>query len=144
MKRVAQKGLTLIETMIVVAIIGIVISIAIPAWQDHTVRTKLNEAAHHANEVRTALGIACLEGNLTGADNASLGLESPTAYSAGHAKSIAAAGISATEGTVTITLESIDGVVREGQTIVFTGACGAEGMRWSVTGSVLPKYLPKS
>ena len=144
MKRVAQKGLTLIETMIVVAIVGIVISIAIPAWQDHTVRLKLKEAAHHANAVRTALGIACMEGRLAGADNASLGLESATAYSGEYAKSVAAAGVSSTQGTVTITLDSIDGVVREGQTIVFTGACDAEGMRWSVTGSVLPKYLPKS
>ena len=143
-KRAGRKGLTLIETMIVVAIIGIVISVAMPAWQDHSVRVKLGEAAHHADAVRAALGTACLEGELTGADNASLGLEPATAYSGEHASSVAAAGVSSTEGTVTITLESIDGVVREGQTIVFTGACSAEGMRWTVSGSVLPKYLPKS
>ena len=143
MKRVCQRGLTLIETMIVAAIIGIVISVAIPVWQDHTVRVKLREAARDADAVRTALGIACLEGKLSGADNESLGLESATAYSGEYATSVAAAGVSSTEGTVTITLESIDGVVRSGQTIVFTGACGAEGMRWTVSGSVLPKYLPK-
>ena len=144
MKRVAQKGLTLIETMIFVAIVGIVISVAIPAWQDHTVRVKLREAAQHANAVRAALGIACLAGELTGADNASLGLESATAYSGKYARSVAAAGVSSTKGTVTITLESVDGVVRDGQTIVFTGACSADGMRWTVSGSVPPKYLPKS
>ena len=143
MKRVCQRGLTLIETMIVAAIIGIVISVAIPVWQDHTVRVKLREVARDADAVRTALGIACLEGELSGADNESLGLESATAYSGEYATSVAAAGVSSTEGTVTITLESIDGVVRAGQTIVFTGACGAEGMRWTVSGSVLPKYLPK-
>ena len=144
MKRAAQTGLTLIETMIVVAIIGILISVAIPAWQDHTTKVKLREAVNDANAVRTALGIACLEGNLSGADNASLGLEPATAYSGRYTKGVAAAGVSSTEGTVTISLESIDGVVREGQTIVYTGACGAEGMRWTITGTVPQKYLPTS
>ena len=144
MKRVAQKGLTLIETMIIVAIIGILISAAIPAWQDHVVRTKVREAADRANPLRTALGIACSEGTLSGASNASLGLEPAAAYSGSYAREIAAVGAGPTEGSVTITLEPIDGVVQEGQTIIYTGVCGADGMSWIVTGTVLPKYLPKS
>ena len=143
MKRVAQEGLTLIKLMIVIAIIGILASMAIPAYQDHAVRTKVREAADRANPVRTALGIACSEGSLSGVDNASLGLEPAGAYAGLSARSIAAAGVSTNEGTVTIVLESIDGVIREDQTIVYTGTCNAGRMSWTVAGDILPKYLPK-
>ena len=59
-----QKGFTLIELMIVVAIIGILAAVAIPAYQDYTVRAKIQEAVNLSNPHRTSLGIACSEGAL--------------------------------------------------------------------------------
>ena len=144
MARAVQRGLTIIELMIIVAIIGILVSVAIPAYQDYTVREKVREAANLANPMRAALGIACLQGNLSGADNASLGFSSASGYSGDYTRSVAAAGLSSTEGVVTITLDAIGGVIGDGRKIVYTGACGAGGMSWTVGGDVPSKYLPET
>ena len=55
MKRTMQKGFTLIELMIVVAIIGILAAVALPAYQDYTIRAKMTEVILAASQCRTSI-----------------------------------------------------------------------------------------
>lgn len=55
MKRTIQKGFTLIELMIVVAIIGILAAVALPAYQDYTVRARMSEVILAASSCRTSI-----------------------------------------------------------------------------------------
>ncbi|GAC1330198.1 MAG: pilin [Steroidobacteraceae bacterium] len=62
----AQKGFTLIELMIVVAIIGILAAIAIPAYQDYTVRAKVTEGIGAAASAKTAIAEAFQSNDMAG------------------------------------------------------------------------------
>ena len=143
--KAVQKGFTLIELMIVVAIIGILAAVAIPAYQDYTIRAKIQEAVNLSNPHRTALGIACSEGAMSAATQITdLGLATDTAYNAKYTTTIAAVGGTSTNGTVTLTMKGIGTSVTAGDTIIYEGVCGSGGLQWSVTGSIATKFRPKT
>ena len=73
MKKI-QQGFTLIELMIVVAIIGILAAIAIPAYQDYTIRAQVTEGLNLASSVKASVGESFADRGVWPADNAALGI----------------------------------------------------------------------
>ena len=100
--RNVQKGFTLIELMIVVAIIGILAAVALPAYQDYTVRARVSEALVQASAAKATIG----ENAANGSSDLTLGL---TAIS------------TATANVSTLTAASSTGII----TVVTTSKAGA-------------------
>jgi type IV pilus assembly protein PilA len=91
MKRTLQKGFTLIELMIVVAIIGILAAIALPAYQDYTVRARVSELLLAASGARTSVTEICQLNNSCGGVSAAATAAIPVTSS----RWVASGGVSA-------------------------------------------------
>ncbi|EMT3084354.1 pilin, partial [Neisseria gonorrhoeae] len=102
-----QKGFTLIELMIVIAIVGILAAVALPAYQDYTARAQVSEAILLAEGQKSAVTEYYLNNGKWPADNGAAGVASPGEIKGKYVQSVTVA-----NGVVTAEMKS-DGVNKE-------------------------------
>jgi type IV pilus assembly protein PilA len=137
MKRSMQKGFTLIELMIVVAIIGILAAVALPAYQDYTVRAKVSEVMLAASSAKTAVSEAAATNSALPAV-ASVDVQTQSSkYVSGVAYAI-----SGSNGVITATAQGDTNM--NGKNITMTGTYLSGQMTWVCGGTMDSKYRPSS
>jgi len=137
MKRL-QQGFTLIELMIVVAIVGILAAIALPAYQDYVVRSKMSEAEAAIAACKTSVSeyLSTHAGTLP-ADVTAAGCSQQTTQYVANGVNVAAGVISATSQNT--------GASPECQLILTPTVNGAEVTTWTGTfGACAAKYVPST
>jgi len=147
-RRNVQQGFTLIELMIVVAIIGILAAVALPAYQDYTVRAKVSELILAASSCRTTITeVTQTSASLPTAGN--WGCENTS----GTSQYVASVN-TGTGGIITVTARNIAQITSPNNTLTLTPStsttattapqAGETISRWICSGTISVKYLPGS
>ena len=132
-----QKGFTLIEIMVTIAILGILASIAIPAYQDYTVRARVTEGLNLAAAAKLAVSETAMSNNQLPVNQAATGYESPAAT-----ENVSSIVIEDKTGAIMITYSPKAG---DG-TLELTPSLQAHGeITWTCKGGTLAaKYRPSN
>jgi len=142
MKKI-QKGFTLIELMIVVAIVGILAAIALPAYQDYIARSKVSEAMGFLDGAKVSVAeYRATNGRLpTTADEA--GISTTDLANAKYTKSMAYA-----DGQISAVLKDVNTALNDKSVILTASIAGSDGViGWTCGTTALPaayKYLPST
>ena len=140
MKRSIQKGFTLIELMIVVAIIGILAAVALPAYQDYTARAQVSEAFSLASGQKGAVAEYYSNQGVMPTTNASAGIPTNTDIKGKYVKQVDIG----TSGIITATMQA-SGVGKdlENMTLILAPVVNNGSIDWNCTGgTIVAKHRP--
>ena len=133
----AQKGFTLIELMIVIAIIGILAAIAIPAYTDYTTRARVSEAMTTASSMKATVSENIISNNGIGT-NSCVGVNQFTSGASGATKNVDSATCDASNGKITVTTTS----AAKSVPIILTPTYNGGNVEWECTTTADKKYVP--
>jgi type IV pilus assembly protein PilA len=145
-----QQGFTLIELMIVVAIIGILAAVAIPAYQDYTIRSQVSEGMSLAAGAKTAIAEFVNQRGTFPSSNSEAGLATKSQISGNYVSSV---DVGATTGAITVTYGNQVNDTVDSNTLVISALTSPGGISWnckaasassSPKGDIPAKYTPTS
>ena len=139
--KIVQQGFTLIELMIVVAIIGIIALLAIPLYQNYLIRAQVAEGLNLIGPLKAAIVEFHEEGGAFPANNAEAALNTPASYSGKYVDSISVSG-----SIISILYGNDANGQINGSTVTITAIASAGVLTWAcASGGVIPDiFLPIS
>jgi type IV pilus assembly protein PilA len=142
MKKTLQKGFTLIELMIVIAIIGILAAVALPAYQDYVARSQVSEALSLSSGAKAAVTEYWTNKGAFPGSNTSAGLAAASDITGKYVASVAV-----TNGLITATMKGAGSVAKgiEAMTLLLSPITAVGSVKWvckSAAGNA--KFVPSS